>query len=217
MRHALRLLCAAVVLLLPAVAAAQYSYQPSYYRPFPPPLGHQPPATPFFYAPPVAHIGGYGSFGNCGQWCVRPAPTPCCYRGHAYGYGGGFGYGIGGYGYGGYAQGHFHGHYGHQHHYGNHPPHMPPHRPPPRRMSKTPVPAPAPLVQGPTQSQAQAYYSSPAYAQWYAAHGQAYAAHQQQAVTRMSVASRPKPTALRGASKPLPPLKPVADASSATK
>lgn len=215
MRHALRLLCAAAVLLLPAVAAAQFSYQPAYYRPFPPPVGYQPPATPFFYAPPVAHIGGHGFFGSCGgSWgasCVRPAPVPCCYRPPTICCSQAVGYGYGGYGFGGYTQAQFNSHYGYQHHYGNHPPHMPP----PRRMSKTP--APTPVVQGPTQSYAQAYYSSPAYAQWYAAYGQAFAAHQKQAVTRLSAAARPKPTALRGASKPLPALKPVADASSATK
>ena len=81
-------------------------------------------------------------------------------------------------------------------------------------MSKTPVPLP--LAQGPTASYAQAYYSSPAYVQWYATYGQAYAAHQQQAAVRLGAASRPKSAGLRGVSKPLPPLKPVAQASNAT-
>jgi len=36
---------------------------------------------------------------------------------------------------------------------------------------------------------------------------------QQPPTARISAAPRPKPTGLRGASTPLPPLKPVADAS----
>jgi hypothetical protein len=228
MRNALRVLVAVACWALPIAAfGGNYYYPPTAY-----PYSHQPAPVPqLFYAPPVVRttMVGYGSHGGYGG-CCAPQPTPsCCYRppsnccGYgSHGYGGHGGYGYGGYGgYGGasFSAGITLGHYGHhgQHHHHFRPPHRPvPHPHPPRHSQSVPKAAPQPQYAAPHYVYAQQPVQA-AYAPYYA--GQPYYAYPQHAApqtARIAAAPRPKPTGLRGVSKPLPPVKDEAVAKNAS-